>query len=239
MNRLDLHKARAARLQALLRAQHSAVTHAQALEAVAAAHGATWAELRVHPDRPVLPLALARSAALQRLAGFRHIVPSDHVPDDVLRCEPGIDLEDALRRVLPERWHGLSLPLAGYDRVIVDLHYPIHLWRRGRPAHPLGSARVTAEDLHHIVQALGGLHEERAGLSDSFLMARGPDRERLLLDKLTLYLNHDHPKLGRTLQQRLGAPGHALIIGPSFEYLGPRLRDVDDGGVKMAHPAFW
>ncbi|MBZ9752156.1 hypothetical protein GO986_12025 [Deinococcus sp. HMF7620] len=224
MNILALHKRRATRLHACLHLQSPALTRSHALEAIAAAHGVyRWAALRAAPDHPVLPLSQARAAAVTRLAELHHRIDPLLIPDDVLCCEPGLDAETALRQILPARWQDCPLPLSGFDRLIVDEHRPLSLTRLGRPALDLSPERVTAWDIDDMVEGLGGLHEERAGLPGTFLIARGAD---IAPDKLTLYFNHDHGRVGRTLYQRLGPAGHAVIIGPSHDYLGPRLRDV-------------
>lgn len=218
MQPIDVHKARATRLRSVLRYHGIRLTHGHALEAIAATHDQTWAGLHAHPDQPALSPDLARLVMQRRLSQFQYVVPLRALPVDVMGFVSGVDAEHAFQRVLPAPWRALTV--TPFRNAALDVGRRIHLQPITGQEKDLGFELLQKHQLQQIITAFGGLHEERAGLSDSFLIARGNDQH------LTIYANQDIPRLAQSLHNRQVLGGNLMLVGPSYTSLGPHLRDV-------------
>jgi hypothetical protein len=216
MQSIDVHKARATRLSSVFQYQGVALSHGHALEAIAATHDQTWAGLRANPNQPVLSLGLAHLAMQRRLSQFAADLNALTV--DVMEFMPGIDAQQALQQVLPAPWNALSVP--AFRMAALDVGRPIQMQLITGEWKEFESERLQQHHLQQIIMALGGLNEERAGLSDSFLIARGNDQ------RLSIYANRDVPRLAQSLHNQHVLDDNLMLVGPSYDYLGPHLRDV-------------
>lgn len=232
MTHITLHKARATRLAALLALSGIRVSHSHTLQAIAAAHNHVWAALLRDPDLPVLPEAEARTAVAARLRHLGHTVSTNDIPADVVGVMPTVSAAAALQGLLPPLWADLALP--PFQKAVFDQGRQMQLRLLDGSEAAFGEELITPAHRQHLIDALGGLRDGRGGVPGSCLAVAAET------DQVTIFANHDHPGVARTLRAALD--GHVVVLCPGFDPPGPRLRDIVRHGWAMGcdvHTVEW
>lgn len=220
---IRLHKARARVMYQSLVALGIKLRYSQSLEAIAATHAATWAELVQQPDMPMLEATAACQGAWRRLVYLGiQLQPSD-IRYDVIELQ--ISSEQALRTILPPvlAKHITSEVV----KISYDVGQPMILGFVDGSSRISDPARnITREDYYYLINRVENRMEDRAGFTGSSIVIRGDvtiDSENLY-PMLTIYANRPSSgfvkKLGNLIDENV------VVVSPIYRYLGPYLRDI-------------